>query len=84
MSWINFLPCGATPSGKTQIWTVRATLQAGAILGMIRWHGAWRKYAFYPNKDTLFEEDCLRDIANFCEGQTKQHREAKNPPCQRA
>jgi hypothetical protein len=34
-------------------------------LGEIAWHGAWRQYAFFPWMQTLFNRDCLRDIAEF-------------------
>ena len=43
-----------------------------SFLGDIRWYSKWRKYAFYPRADTLFEHECLRDIAAFCEEQTKE------------
>lgn len=32
-------------------------------LGQIRWYGAWRCYAFYPNTDTLFNRDCIDAIS---------------------
>ena len=34
-------------------------------LGEISWHGTWRQYAFFPWMQTLFNRDCLRDIAAF-------------------
>jgi hypothetical protein len=30
----------------------------------------WRAYAYYPRTSTLYEKDCLRDIAQFCETET--------------
>ena len=44
--------------------------KAGLFLGGIKWWGGWRKYCFFPEQATIFEKDCLRDIADFCEAQT--------------
>lgn len=43
-------------------------------LGSIGWFAKWRKYAFFPDVETVFEQDCLRDIAAFCEELTTEHR----------
>jgi hypothetical protein len=66
--WISF-GLDAMLRGKTNRWRV-ATL-AGETLGYVKWWGAWRKYAFFPLASTLYEEKCLRDIAEFCERETK-------------
>lgn len=34
----------------------------GAVLGTIRWYGAWRCYAFFPAAGCLFNQGCLEDI----------------------
>jgi hypothetical protein len=44
-------------------------------LGIIRFYPRWRKYAFYPNNDTLYESDCRIDIAEFCKAETAKWRE---------
>ena len=31
-------------------------------LGYIQWFGRWRQYAFFPAVNTVFSQDCLRDI----------------------
>lgn len=36
-----------------------------ARLGEIKWYGPWRKYAFFPEVETVFETTCLRDIVEF-------------------
>jgi hypothetical protein len=70
-------------SGKTKVWTLfpredkpgdSPGEHAGATLGRVKWHGQWRRYAFFPEPGTLFEADCLRAIAAFCEGETRSHR----------
>lgn len=67
---------GTSPSGKTAIYSVSAK-DGGATLGAVRWYAPWRKYAFFPRPETLYEQDCLRDIAAFCEAETRAHRERK-------
>ena len=63
---------------KTKRWNVCA--QDGEILlGTINWLGRWRQYAFFPLPETVFERQCLRDIAEFCEQQTAAWRAAKAP-----
>jgi len=75
--WIRFDLITPRCSGrKTDIWRVAekdATDQT-PDLGEVKWYGAWRKFAFFPFVNTLFEQDCLRDIANFCETETRKHR----------
>jgi hypothetical protein len=36
-------------------------------LGEIKWFGRWRQYAFFPEPNTVFEKQCLKDITNFLE-----------------
>jgi hypothetical protein len=49
------------------------TKQTRQQIGTISWYGTWRKYCLWPEPDTVFEQVCLRDIAAFCEQQTKLH-----------
>jgi hypothetical protein len=58
---------------KTKRWKVATTYDA-TILGRIAFYPRWRKYAFYPETNTLYEQDCLRDIAEFLETETKAWR----------
>jgi len=44
------------------------------VLGEVKWFGCWRQYAFFPFPGTAYERQCLRDIAEFCETKTKEHR----------
>jgi hypothetical protein len=37
-------------------------------LGEIKWFGRWRQYAFFPEPETVFEHQCLKDIVAFMEG----------------
>lgn len=72
--WIWFIEAGKSESGKTHRWNV--ITQDGSIpLGQVRWYSPWRKYAFFPEDATLFEIQCLRDIATFLEEQMAYHKE---------
>lgn len=74
VKYIDFSRSRPSASGKTRIWRVLAYHDMSGTdsysLGEIKWHGAWRRYAFFPRPDTLFEHDCLRKIADYCEKQT--------------
>jgi len=48
---------------KTQIWEVFSSYDV--YLGLIKWKGHWRTYSFYPETNTIYEDDCLIAIANF-------------------
>lgn len=49
---------------KTRIWWVR-NIVTDFRVGVVKWHGAWRKYCFFPSPDTLFDSDCMALIAEF-------------------
>lgn len=59
---------------KTKHWLV-LTKESDARLGVIKWYGAWRCYSFFPDPETLYEHNCLWDIADFVAKETKAHRE---------
>ena len=59
-------------SGKTDIYRVMANTDY--LLGGIKWYAPWRKYAFFPEVATLYEQDSLRDIAKFIEGKMKEYK----------
>lgn len=61
---------------KTRRFAVRAALGVEVHLGNVGYHPSWRRYVFYPQPETLFDPDCLRSIASFCESQTKLMRDA--------
>lgn len=71
--YIEVRGAGKSPSGKTLRYTVHAK-KNGAQLGIIQWNAQWRRYAFEPCFPTVFEEVCLRDIADVLETQTAVHK----------
>lgn len=76
-TWIRFEE--VAPKKKTRVWLVMPkTCDTGLIpIGAVAWYGPWRKYAFYPAPQTLFEQVCLREIATFCEEATREHKAKK-------
>lgn len=67
--WIKFAEVDLKDGRKTKVWAV-LTLDGRTCLGRVGWYPAWRRYVYAPHKDTLYEQDCLRLIATFCEGKT--------------
>lgn len=47
-------------------------------IGLIKWYGAFRKYSFFPNANTVFENKCLRDITVVLEYLMEQHKLLKD------
>lgn len=71
MNWV-----GSSPSGKTQLYTIYASRDS-ALLGNIKWHGAWRQYTFLPEPNTLFSAGCLADVQDFLSSLNASHRSKK-------
>ena len=77
--WITFQMEQRKPGAKTDIWHVWSA-PGSAHLGTVKWYGRWRKYAFFPGMETLYEEDCLRDLAEFIESETLKQRNGRKAP----
>lgn len=75
---ITFEEVGTSPSGKTKVWHVVNTHNNHDAIGIVRWHGAWRKYV-YECDSSFYDWDCLRLIADFIEVVTKEHYASKLP-----
>ena len=63
--WIEIVETGKSKSGKTLIFDIVNKDYPDISLGQIKWNADYRKYAFYPSGDSYYEEDCLKDIANY-------------------
>jgi hypothetical protein len=59
-----------TPGRSTEVWDVLSR-RSGAVLGQIRWYGAWRQYVLHPDPTAIFSGDCLHDIADFARQRTR-------------
>lgn len=62
------------PDLKTGVWRV-ISKRDDICIGNIKWYGGWRCYAFFPEQGTLYEQQCLRYIASFCESLTNKWKE---------
>lgn len=62
----------------TDVWRVLSANSGDHYqLGEVRWHAAWRQYTFRPHAETIWNPDCLREIADFCEEHTREHKQAR-------
>lgn len=61
--------------GKTKVWRVENS-NDGSFLGVIRWHGAWRKYVLDVMPDCIWSEDCLGDVTRFIGARMEERRVA--------
>ena len=46
-------------------------------LGQIKWYGAWRKYCFYPNSNTIWDNKCLIEVLDFIKEYTDYYKNNK-------
>lgn len=70
--FLRFVETEVPKTFKTKVWDV-TTLDRNGLLGQIRWFAQWRKYTFYPTATTLFDFDCLTEIAEFVKKETDTH-----------
>lgn len=75
-TWIRFMPEPPAAGRVTQVWRVVAK-RGDVALGWVRWDTAWRRYVFAPLAMTIYEQDCLRDLATFVEDRTREHKAAR-------
>jgi len=69
---IQFIPTGIVKGQKTSRWNIES--KYGGFLGEIKWFAKWRKYSFFPEPDCIFEETCMRDLSQFIEDRTLEHK----------
>lgn len=58
---------------KTKTWSVRSK-RSDALLGTIKWYGAWRQYTFWPQPQTIWNVGCLADVQKFITMQMEARR----------
>jgi hypothetical protein len=71
--YIDIVEVGTSKSGITKIWHVVNKNNPDDIPGVIAWNGGWRKYVYYSG-DAYYDWQCLRQIADFIEAKTRDHR----------
>ena len=65
-----------TVPGVTKRWEIRAK-QGSVLIGRVSWSTGWRRYVLQPGYPTEWEQDCLRDVADFLELRTREHKAAR-------
>lgn len=71
-AFLDFVEYASPVKAKTKRWEVRSKVGA-LLLGYVRWKAQWRKYAFFPNGNTVFDERCLSDLGSFLGIKTRDH-----------
>jgi hypothetical protein len=72
---------GPKPGCKTPRYLVRNKSQ-DAILGIIKWYGAWRQFCFFPQPETVWSTGCLAGLQQAMgsiAARYKQQRDVKGP-----
>ncbi len=62
--WINFVEEEPLDKQKTKRFTV-CNKKSLFPIGTVKWYGPWRQYCFFPNANTVYEQQCLLDITKF-------------------
>lgn len=44
------------------------------FLGIIKWHGPWRKYIFFPDDKTMYDSNCMRMLAGFIDDMMEERK----------
>jgi hypothetical protein len=75
-SYIIFQIANEIAGRKTASWDVLSK-HTGGLLGRVKWFGPWRKYSFFPAPNCVFEATCMREISQFIEDRTREHRASR-------
>lgn len=58
---------------KTPIYHIYSKTSKDEI-GQIKWYGAWRKFCFFPNEETIWDSKCLNSLMEFLDEINKDYR----------
>ena len=62
---------------RTKIWNCHS-INGGTHLGVVKWWSHWRRYCFFPESRTIYDANCLWDIADHCALMTKEQKESRH------
>jgi len=65
--YLRFVEKPRPPERKTEIYSCR-NKRTDTELGVIRWHGPWRQYCYFPTVQAVYSAGCLQDITDFIGG----------------
>lgn len=77
--YMEFFKAGYTETGKTEVYDVLSK-SSGAVLGHIKWYGAWRQYCFFPSPNCVFNMGCLNQINEHIKVMMFEHTRMKGKP----
>lgn len=60
-------------TGCTKKWYVK-NIHSGTIIATIRWYGAWRKYALFPEEGTVWDNNCMTTVIAFIQKEMNKRR----------
>jgi len=74
--WLDFIEKEGKP--KTKVFSVWSK-SSDCELGVIKWHGAWRHYCFFPTLEfeTVHSDRCLLEISKFISKLNGEHKAGK-------
>lgn len=58
---------------KTAVWSCTGA-QTRDELGIVQWFAAWRRYCYFPAKQTVYDANCLQDITEFVNQVNAEHK----------
>lgn len=62
--WLSFWKQPRPEGKKTDVFFV-ANIKSGLTIASIHWNTGWRRYCFYPESETVWDSNCLKDITFF-------------------
>lgn len=72
--YVYFEQMSLSATGKTKVISVMK-INSRITLGIIKWHGPWRKYTFHTFDNMTFDSKCLQEIINELDRLNKEHKE---------
>ena len=71
--YLVFCHVGTSDSGLTLHVNVLSK-SGGFVLGRIFWFTTWRCYVFTPSNQTIWNQDCLRELSTHLETMNATHK----------
>lgn len=76
-SYLHFKDMPVKKGMKTRIVNVYS-LNGSESIGEISWFPHWRRYVFFPAEGTLYDPDCLKELAEKVKEMTQSHKENRD------
>lgn len=51
-----------------------------SCIGVVKWHGPWKRFCFYPSPESCYDPVCLESVADFCRLAMSDYREERHGP----